>query len=91
MNEQHLVYSTLFGGVAIYERRTGKGSGDRPTFDLFEQLDFSGNKNILQYPNRDIMTVGFGNECWIFPAFGWMVPFTSKMERRRRSMCRHWL
>ena len=40
MNEQHLVYSTLFGGVAIYERGTGKGSGDRPTFDLFEQLDF---------------------------------------------------
>ena len=78
MNGQHLVYSTVFGGVAIYERQTGTGSGDRPTFDLPEQLDFSGNKNLLQYPlaiDRDFLVVGFGNEYWVSPeekSNGWM-------------------
>ena len=42
INEQHLVYSTLFGGGGHL------WSGDRrPTFNLFEQLDFFGFENTV--------------------------------------------
>jgi len=65
MDEQHLVYSTVYGGIAIYERQQTDFE-----FEFLETLDFSGNENLLHYPlaiDRDILAIGVGNEYWIFP------------------------
>jgi len=67
MDERYLAYSTVFGGVAIYERTMGSNDTD---YEFLEQLDFSGNEKILHYPlaiDRDILVVGVGNDYWIFP------------------------
>jgi len=76
MDARHLVYSTAFGRVAIYERRQQQQQPQiqqqqrRREFEFAEQLDFSGNRNLIKYPlsiDRDVLAVGVGNEYWIFP------------------------
>jgi len=80
MNENYMVYSTVFGGLAIYEytirRKSGYNNRTVTTkeFTLSEQWDFSGKyQNITRYPlamDQDVLAVGVANEYWIFPKQG---------------------
>jgi len=68
MNEQELVYSTVFGAVSIFRRA---GSSRNLPFSLDEQVDVSID-NITEYPlsmdtNGEIMVVGKGNSYMVLP------------------------
>ena len=58
MNERNLAYSTVFGGVIIFEQLMSD------LYEFQEQLDESGNQAITSYPlalDDDILVVGVGN------------------------------
>ena len=68
MNEQELVYSTVFGAVSIFRRA---GSSRNLPFSLDEQVDVSVD-NITEYPlsmdtNSEILVVGKGNSYMVLP------------------------
>jgi len=68
MNEQELVYSTVFGAVSIFRRA---GSSRSLPFSLDEQVEVSVG-NITEYPlsmdtNGEILVVGKGNSYMVLP------------------------
>ena len=68
MNEQELVYSTVFGAVSIFRRA---GSSRSLPFALSEQVDVSVD-NITEYPlsmdtSGEILVVGKGNSYMVLP------------------------
>jgi hypothetical protein len=68
MNDQNLVYSTVFGNVVLFERNANGRS-----FDYLEQVDFSGNQELTSYPlaiDEDILVVGVGNQYHVLPKRG---------------------
>lgn len=68
MNGRNLAYSTVFGGVVIFEkRRASRG------YEFQEQLDYSGNPQLSSYPlalDDDILVVGVGNNYRVLPKKG---------------------
>jgi len=65
MNKNTLVYTTIFGGVIVYERFS-----DSQDFSYLQQIDFSNNETeTISFPlsiDNDIFVVGVGNKQHVF-------------------------